>query len=246
MCTDSALLHFRHLHQAERAFLGIIPLFSVWSQSAHGEASHEKVTGGNTCTRNHQGLQKKVLFALIQGSGCACFDVEQFRDEFCSAAPRACDRRGVSVLHACCTPVRAREPCPQQGTGRDGCAVGTHASGRAHVERALRWVSRGPWGAGAPGSGWRGGWRATRCGTARRGTARRGTAGLRVFLHTPPCQHQRAAPLPAKPAADVQGRASQRPANFPCWEGDSSLCQSQDEASPKIGLASNTEIMGRC
>lgn len=91
-----------------------------------------------------------------------------------------------------------------------------------------------------------GGWRATRCGTARRGTARRGTAGLRVFLHTPPCQHQRAAPLPAKPAADVQGRASQRPANFPCWEGDSSLCQSQDEASPKIGLASNTEIMGRC
>lgn len=80
----------KFLHQAEKAFLGIILLFSVWSHSAHGGARHEKVTGGNACTRNHQGLQKEVLFAFIQGSGCSFFDVAQFMGPETNSALQQC------------------------------------------------------------------------------------------------------------------------------------------------------------
>lgn len=208
-------------------FFGMVPLFSVWSQSAHGEASHEKVTGGNTCTRNHQGLQekKKVLFALFQGSGCSCFDVEQFLCPETHSAMQLC----VYVTSKGCTRVHVREHAYEHvcvHVCEHVCVhtSGAHSRGRAAMEMwwqctggvgactwslcGGRWISPGMRGAGPPPPP------QAPAGAARRGAAPHGTArpGLCVFLHTP---HVTASVQPRSPPSRQQmfgaERASTRP-----------------------------------
>lgn len=144
----------------EGAFLGIILPLSAWSQPAHGRASHEKVTGGNTCTCSHPGLQKKkALFALIQGSSCSCFDVEQFVHPDTEPALQQCvhGQRGGAHVCACvckCTCVQCveRGMCTGNAMPR---ALSTQGIGypRQWVPRALGTQGRGCPGLWVPRSG---------------------------------------------------------------------------------------------
>lgn len=147
-----------------------------------------------------------------------------------------------------CARVCARERCPQQGTGRDGRVVAMRTSRCVHVERVLGQVpavdlpgghgemepSTSGCGQGAAGS------------TVRHGAARHGTARLCVFLHTPRVS---ASVQPRSPPSRQQmfgaERASTRP-TFHAGRETPSSAKVRTKLPPKIGLASSTEIMGRC